>query len=476
MVERSFSREVSLLDLGAGQEFRGEAIVAVTKALLESGVSYIGGYPGSPVATLLDVCAEADELLDGLGVRYEASGNEAAAAAMLGASVQYPLRGAVTWKSTVGTNVAADALSSLASSGVTGGALVILGEDYGQGASALQERSLGFAMKSQMWLLDPRPNHPSVVRAVKKGFELSEASNTPVMLQLRIRLCHAYGSFTASDNRPPAVSREEVLCTANKDLAKITVPPIVFAQEQDKRARRLPAAIEFLEKEKLNEVFPGARDDVGIIVQGGQYNAVIRALERLGLSDMYGNSEIPIYVLNVLYPLSDKEVLEFCAGKERVLLVEEGQPDYLEQAISKTLRRNAIPVHLLGKDLFPMHEFTADVVYRGVSHFFEGEGGAIPLNEPAAAAPAIPPRPPTFCTGCPERPIFSAMKMVEKELGPFHVGADIGCHGLAIFEPFNMGARCWVMGWGWQAPPPWLTAKESGQLPYLGMAASGTAA
>src|SRR5919201_2072809 len=201
MAERSFAKEVQTLRLGAGAEFRGEGILAVTKALLQSGVAYVGGYQGAPISHLMDVLADAEDILTELGVHFEASASEATAAAMLSASINYPLRGAVTWKSTVGTNVASDALANLASSGVKGGALIILGEDYGEGASIIQERSHAFALKSQIWLLDPRPNLPSIVRAVEEGFALSEASNTPVMLELRIRACHVYGAFTASDNR-----------------------------------------------------------------------------------------------------------------------------------------------------------------------------------------------------------------------------------------------------------------------------------
>src|SRR5690606_6499321 len=125
--------------------------------------------------------------------------------------VNYPIRGAVTWKSTVGTNVASDALSNLSSAGVLGGALIILGEDYGEGSSIIQERTHSFAMKSQMWLLDPRPNLESITRAVEKGFELSEASNTPVMMQLRIRACHVHGTFVTKNNRPPKFSMNERL-------------------------------------------------------------------------------------------------------------------------------------------------------------------------------------------------------------------------------------------------------------------------
>ena len=158
MAERSFTHEVEKLRLGAGAEFRGEAILAVTKALLQSGVSYVSGYQGAPVSHLMDVLNDASPLLEELGIRFELSASEAAAAASLAASINYPLRGACTFKATVGTNVASDAISNLASGGVIGGALIIVGEDYGEGASIIQERSHAFAMKSQVWLIDPRPN------------------------------------------------------------------------------------------------------------------------------------------------------------------------------------------------------------------------------------------------------------------------------------------------------------------------------
>ncbi len=210
-MERSFKREVEKLKLGDGEVFEGEGILAVTKALLQSGVSYVGGYQGAPISHLMDVLVDAEDLLSDLGVHLETCTSEAAAAAMLGASINYPLRGAVTWKSTVGTNVASDALSNLASAGVRGGAMIILGEDYGEGSSILQERTHAFAMKSQMWLLDPRPDLESIVAMVEKGFELSEASNTPVMLELRIRACHVGGAFRTRDNRPGEFNRNAPL-------------------------------------------------------------------------------------------------------------------------------------------------------------------------------------------------------------------------------------------------------------------------
>src|ERR1700743_997110 len=178
-MERSFAREVEALRLGAGEISHGEGILAITKGLLQAGVSYVGGYQGAPVSHLLDVLVDAEDIMAELGVHLETCTNEASAAAMLGASINYPMRGCVTWKSIVGTNVAADALSNLASPGVIGGALIVVGEDYGEGASVIQERTQAYALKSSIWLLDPRPSLPTIVACTEKAFELSEGTNPP---------------------------------------------------------------------------------------------------------------------------------------------------------------------------------------------------------------------------------------------------------------------------------------------------------
>jgi indolepyruvate ferredoxin oxidoreductase alpha subunit len=461
MAERSFAREVEDLKLGAGQEFRGEGILAVTKALLQSGVGYVAGYQGAPISHLMDVLADAQDILADLGVHYEASASEAAAAATLATSVMYPIRGAVTWKSTAGTNVACDALSNLASGGVLGGAVIVIGEDYGEGSSIMQERTHAFAMKSQIWLLDPRPNLPSIVRAVEDAFELSEASNTPVMLEVRIRACHVHGSFIAKDNRRPPFSLREALESPRRDTSRIVLPPASFMHEQEKITKRLPAARAFIKARGMNEIFAGDIEDLGIVLQGGMYNGVMRALALFGLADVWGNTRIPLHVLNVTYPLLDDDLADFCRDKRAVLMVEEGQPDFLEQALHAILRKAGVQTPLAGKDVLPMGgEYTALVLVEGIRKFLDKyapallrqsktpPSPAVVLASDAAKtlAPVVPPRPPSFCTGCPERPIFSALSLVQKELGEHHVAADIGCHLFSINAPFNIGAT--TMGYG----------------------------
>ena len=452
-MERSFKAEVAKLELGDGDTFRGEGILAVTKALLQSGVSYVGGYQGAPVSHMMDVLNDARDILDELGIHVEANANEAGAAAMLGASINYPVRGAVTFKSTVGTNVAADALSNVASAGVKGGALIVLGEDYGEGSSIIQERSHAFAMKSQIWLLDPRPALPKMVEMVERAFELSEASSSPVMLELRIRACHVHGSFATKKNLTPRFSKNLQLENPDFDYGRICLPPATYAQEKQKTEVRWPAAVAYIRENRLNEVFEGERSDVGIICQGGLYNAVVRALQLLGLADAFGGTRIPIYCLNVTYPLVPDEIVQFCASKTSVLIVEEGQPAYIEDAVLATLRRGgADKVAVHGKGVLPLAgEYTGEVVLSGLARFLGLETAVQSvkkLKETAAnlLGPGLPVRPPGFCVGCPERPVFSAMKVLEKEGGKYHVSADIGCHTFATLPPFNIGNT--VLGYG----------------------------
>src|SRR6185312_10476213 len=182
--------------------------------------------------------------------------------------------------------------------------------------------------------------------------------------------------------------------------------------EREKIALRWPAAVRFVEEARLNEHFGTAEADIGIIVQGGLFNTLNRALEILGLSDPFGASRVPVYCLNVTYPLIPSEVAAFCAGKRAVLVVEEGQPEFIEHELNTLLRRADLQTKVVGKDLLPRAgEYTGTVLTGGLRRFLRAWAPDLharpePAAEPVApeAAEAVPPRPPGFCTGCPERP------------------------------------------------------------------------
>jgi indolepyruvate ferredoxin oxidoreductase alpha subunit len=364
------------------------------------------------------------------------------------------MRGAVTWKSIVGTNVAADALSNLASSGVIGGALIVVGEDYGAGASVIQERTHAFALKSSLCLMDPRPSLQNLARMVEEGFGLSEASNLPTVVSLRIRAAHVQGSMVCKDNVRPAISMRDKLATHSFDYGRISHPPSTYLQEAQKFEQRLPAARRFIVERGLNEVIDGEEKELGVILQGGLTPTALRALELLGHADVFGRSRIPLLVLNVIHPLVPEQLVGFLEGKRRVLVLEEGMPNFIEQELKALAYDRALSVRIEGKGTVAAQgEYVPEVVLAALSRFLGGdaEGRRAALARHVGRGREIlkaplPKRPPAFCTGCPERPMFSALKIAQRELGETHVSADIGCHAFATLPPFNQGNT--ILGYG----------------------------
>jgi indolepyruvate ferredoxin oxidoreductase alpha subunit len=281
-----------------------------------------------------------------------------------------------------------------------------------------------------------------------------------VILELRIRACHLFGSFATKDNVAAVHSAKDRLAPAPFNYDRLSHPPATFRQEADKVDRRLPAARRFIVENTLNERLGPGGGPIGIIVQGGLLNVLNGRLAAAGLSDVDGAAGVPTLVLNVIHPLVPEEILSFCAGKSAVLVVEEGAPDFIEQAIGQILRKANMGTVLSGKDVLPMAgEYTPLVVGKGLATFLARHDRAAPALEQwiqrvdaqqaevgkELIAP-LPARPPTFCTGCPERPVFSAMKLLRREVGPVHICADIGCHSFATFAPFSQGNS--ILGYG----------------------------
>jgi indolepyruvate ferredoxin oxidoreductase alpha subunit len=225
----------------------------------------------------------------------------------------------------------------------------------------------------------------------------------------------------------------------------------------------MPAARDFIVKNSLNELSEGRHEDVGIIIQGGIYNALMRAMTELGLVDADGSCDLPLLTLNVVYPLVPDQIIDFAKEKKAVLVIEEGQPAYIEHEVASLLMRASVNVFLSGKDVLPMAgEYTSETLLDAVGKFLRQHQPALgnQLGDQAYAAEIeelrktatkklgapVPPRPPGFCTGCPERPFFAALKLAEQEIGKVHYSADIGCHSFATFPPFGFGNS--ILGFG----------------------------
>ncbi len=490
---RNYSKEsLNQLKYGKGQTLKGDMALIVLKAMLESGVVYMGGYPGAPTSSIYDAMSDAyEEVLAPMGVYVEGSINEASAAALLQASINDPVRGAVNWK-VVGNNVAADALAHIAQPGLKGGAMAFIGEDYGLNSTSVAEKTLPYAHKSGLITLDPRADGQLMGRLVRQGYDLSEASSTIVLYLFRTRTGNLKVNYKCEDNLKTAINTHRQAGKWNDTRSQIPIPPFSQAQERRKFEERMPAARKFIKETKMNELFPGAagNEKVGFITHGMLYNTLRRSLEILGEGANLENGDFPTLCLNVIHPLVPEEIVEFLQDKDQVLIVEEGMPDSLEQQIRAIAQSFGLSqVKIYGKGIIPeagelsplpmlkslsswlslVFSNQASPALRQVGSAKKGLTGiinkdsgdranrvletysqlAVGVNEAAQVFEGLlPPRLPIFCTGCPERPIFSALKLTEKEHGLPHYAGDIGCYIMGAYPPFNQIDSCTGMGTG----------------------------
>ncbi|MGK2941414.1 MAG: thiamine pyrophosphate-dependent enzyme [Immundisolibacter sp.] len=478
--------EIDQLEHRAGETLYGDGALVVLKGMLEAGISYFGGYPGAPTANLIDAAADAYEpVLKKYGVYVESSANEMSAAAMCTASVFAPVRGAVTWK-VLGNGVSTDVVDHISQIGVLGGCVLVVGEDYGVSSTTVAQRTLPWAMKSGIVVIDPRADQQLLLRMTRESFELSELSTCVVALLLRPQLSHANAKVEVGDNKVGEYNVISKLKAGIKDPSRYPLPPNTQRQELERYRDRLPRAREYIIAQGLNETFGAPDAPIGLITHGTVFNTVMRLLSLLGLADEDGVTDpaISLLQLNVINPLCDDQIIDFIKDKREVLLVEEGQPDLMEQQIRAMLHQRGVSTPFHGHDLIPgvgelvpgrvlqpLTEFMARLLPERAENLRATATAYLERQKLAATLFPRPvtPRPPTFCTGCPERPVFSMMKINEMLTGQkdWHA-TDVGCYGMAGLAPFHMADSNIGMGGGLAAASALSAMSEQKNVSVVG--------
>jgi indolepyruvate ferredoxin oxidoreductase alpha subunit len=301
---------------------------------------------------------------------------------------------------------------------------------------------------------------------VKEGMDLSRDSQSVVALLLRPHLSHANAEILVGDNVAPKISTVRRLKEFTKDPTLFALPPYSWAQERARYESRLPSAARLVVERGLNEEFGNPSAKVGLITHGTTFNTTMRLLSLMGLADEFGELDEGLHVLqlNVINPLNDDQLEGFLAGKTHALLVEEGQPELLELAVRALIQRRGLQIRFHAHDIIPKFgELTPERLSLPLVEFLRGALPGLPAaaatnvhklldrkKQAAGLFPApVPARIPTFCTGCPERPVFSQMKIKEYNTGKqeWHA-SDVGCYGMAGYAPFFMSDSNMGMGGG----------------------------
>jgi len=403
---------------------------AIARGALEAGVAFATAYPGTPSSEIalqfFQISRESD-------LYFEYSANEKVALEMAAGAAMCGLRAMTTMKH-VGLNVAADALMTLAYTGVNGALVLVVADDPFMFSSQNEQDTRWYGKLSGLPILEP-----STVAEAKEmttyAFELSEALKLPVILRTTTRINHASGMVVFGP------LRERITSGAfEKNPMSYVCIPAVSRDLHPKLLDKIRRAAAMADESPWNRIEGDGR--WGIVCNGVSYGYISDAIRELAAADRFK-------VLRVGFSHPFPEILTrwFLEGCDKVLVAEEGEP-YLQEAVRNCAHRYGmmLPIHGKGEGLFSrLYEFDPTTVKRVIASYFH-----LPFSPSAAIRtddlPEVPARPPNLCPGCPHRATYVAVREVfgDEAIYP----TDIGCYTLGLLPPLRMGDFLIAMGAG----------------------------
>ena len=444
----------------------------LVKGALESGVSLLTGYPGSPLAEVFDTIERNAELLKTNGIVAQIANNEALSIARLNGSQMADVR-AMAFMKSVGFHVASDALAISNLAGTTGGAVVVVGDDTWSHSTQVPADSRFLARHVQTPLIEPA-TFQELKDWIHCAFQISAASNLYVCYLTTENQASGGGNVELHPNIYPEISdlKQINLDTQHIDADKrVILPPHTAQIEVEALRERIPTALETARTLGLNTIQfidegEGTaplrkKHRLGFVSAGLAYSCLLHALGELKL-----DGEIPILKLGMTHPIDKDLIREFAAQVEEIYVVEEKRP-LLENEIKAFITQGyqngdmdryvnvwgkqfpngiaGIPVtsgldtSILIQKLIPLlkHLFGNGSRKRGIgvtnpSHNLFTESHTATYHDPkidlehisgeetlqqqvSAQQIDIPQRTPTFCPGCPHRDSSSVFLEITKQ-------------------------------------------------------------
>jgi indolepyruvate ferredoxin oxidoreductase, alpha subunit len=361
---------------------------AVAFAARDAGVALATGYPGTPSTEILERFAS----LDG---RSQWAPNEKVAFEVAIGVAFAGARALVTMKH-VGLNVAADALFTVAYTGVHGALVVVSADDPGMWSSQNEQDNRRYAQAAGVPMFEPADSQEAYDFTLA-AIAMSERWSIPVLLRMTTRVCHSKTVVrTAAD--PLAAPAPGFI----RDIkSRVMIP--AYARPAHKRLREKLAAIAVWNESSGPVVEIAGSQDLGIVTSGVSYVHVREAAPQAS-----------VLKLGMSYPAPLERVRRFAARVARLLVIEEGDPYLVE-----TLRTAGIAVEG-SPEMYRFGEMNVARVRRILARDTTPE---------SAPAPGTPPQ---LCPGCPHRNVFAALRDLD-----CIVSGDIGCYSLGVLPPFE---------------------------------------
>jgi len=402
---------------------------AVVRAMIETGTKVISSYPGSPTPEIAAAIQSISK--DEQPFYFEFSVNEKVATEVaFGAALNGNLS-CVFFKS-VGLNVALDTFVQLSLMNITGGMVVVLGDDPGANSSQNEQDNRNIYKMSRVTVFEPA-SPQEVYAYYKHAAALARKEQTVVVLRMTTHVCHARAKVTAD-----VLEETSPYKTAFNAENGSYIPLTTMALDMKRTSiEKLHRSAQYIRTAGLNTQL-NSKDSRGngIITSGLTY---------LSLLDVYEETRYQpdIFKLGAVYPIEEENLLAFLKSHDQVLILEE-LDDFLELQIKALAYDHRLRTKLIGKqtdDDF-IGEYTPDRVRDKLSAVWPEIIDNIP--EPAVHGLNVPARPAQMCPGCGHRSAFFAIKKAVEDDDV--TVADIGCHTLGYMPPYNLGEILMCMG------------------------------
>jgi len=404
---------------------------AIAWGAVAAGVDIAAGYPGTPssevLQTLINLAAE-------YGHYVEWSANEKVAVECAAGAAVAGLRSMAVMKH-LGLNVAADALTTLAYTGVRGGMVILSAGDAQCHTSSNEQDARVFARFAKIPVLDPADPKEGFSYA-KMAFEISEALELPLILNSTPRLSHAslainLGTIDKVPHRKAEFvdDKSRWICVAASALKRHRWLNARLAEALD-RLSAFPL---------IKRLYHGKR--LGIVTNGVAYNYVLEAVEALGI-----RKDVSVLKLGMSYPFPSDAVTSFANEVDEIVVIEELEP-FVEDQTRVALQKAALSIKVHGKNegLVPIEgELNPSIVSAALIQVL-----GIERRDVATPPFELPRRPPIFCPGCPHRSTYYGLREAMKQVSPQPlIVGDIGCYTMVSSYPFEMLDTLLCMGAG----------------------------
>jgi len=401
---------------------------AIARGAIEAGLALATAYPGTPSSEVALAFYQIHQETD---LYFEYSVNEKVALEVAAGAAVSGLRSMVTMKH-VGVNVAADALMTLAYTGVNGGMVILTADDPSLFSSQNEQDNRYYAKLSGLPMLEPStPQEAKEMTAA--AFDISEALSLPVLLRTTTRINHSRGIVTLGAIRP-----RKTHGSFSKDPSSYVTVPAVSRNLHIKLLKKYDQAKAMADRSPFNALIGQGKK--GIVTNGISYSYVWDALQ-----DLKAEAQFTVLKLGFGHPLPEGLVRRFLEQVDQVLVVEELEPYYEEQirSLAQSMGR-FVPIKGKGVGKFDrLFEYDPARVRKTIADFFGlPSSGRQPVD--LSDLPPVPARPPNLCPGCPHRATFYAVRKVAGDEAIYPT--DIGCYTLGMLPPLSMADFLICMG------------------------------